>query len=98
MYPSGDQITITQLSEMRSGLYSYSFDTGLQQTLDEHPQKAWTPQELIDIAFSHPVNVRAGSDFDYSNTNIILLGMVIEKLTGMSVRRPSRSGSSTHSG
>ena len=28
--PNGDQITIAKLSEMRSGLYSYSFDTGLQ--------------------------------------------------------------------
>ena len=81
--PNGDQITITQLSEMRSGLYSYSFDPGFNQTLDEQPQKAWTPQELIDIAFKHPVNFAPGAEYDYSNTNIILLGMVIEQLTGM---------------
>ncbi|MEP6561352.1 MAG: serine hydrolase domain-containing protein [Nakamurella sp.] len=81
--PNGDQITIAQLSEMRSGLYSYSFDPGFNQTLDEQPQKAWTPQELIDIAFKYPVNFAPGTTFEYSNTNIILLGMVIEKLTGM---------------
>jgi len=81
--PNGDQITIAQLSEMRSGLYSYSFDPGFNQTLDEQPQKAWTPQELIDIAFEHPVNFAPGAQYDYSNTNIILLGMVIEQLTGM---------------
>lgn len=83
--PGGDQITIANLSEMRSGLYSYSFDTAFNNTLDEYPQKAWAPQELIDIAFSHPVNGPPGGDFNYSNTNIILLGQVIEKLTGMSV-------------
>lgn len=81
--PNGDQITIRELSEMRSGLYSYSFDPGFNQTLDEQPQKAWTPQELIDIAFSHPVNFAPGTQYEYSNTNIILLGMVIEQLTGM---------------
>ncbi len=81
--PNGDEITITNLSEMRSGLYSYSFDTTFNNTLDQQPQKVWTPQELIDIAFSHPVNSPPGQQFDYSNTNIILLGMVIEKLTGM---------------
>ncbi len=82
--PNGDTITIAQLSEMRSGLYSYSFDTTFNNTLDQQPQKVWTPQELVDIAFAHPVNSPPGQEFDYSNTNIILLGMVIEKLTGMS--------------
>lgn len=81
--PGGDTVTIANLSEMRSGLYSYSFDTGFNNTLDQYPQKAWAPQELLDIAFSHPVNSPPGGDFDYSDTNIILLGLVIEKLTGM---------------
>jgi len=81
--PGGDQITIANLSEMRSGLYSYSFDTTFNNTLDQQPQKVWTPQELIDIAFSHPQNGPPAQEFNYSNTNIILLGMVIEKLTGM---------------
>ena len=83
--PGGDTITIANLSEMRSGLFSYSFDTGFNNTLDEYPQKAWVPQEMLDIAFSHPVNGPPGGDFNYSNTNIVLLGLVIEKLTGMSV-------------
>ena len=47
--PNGDKITIRNLSEMRSGLYSYSFDTTVNNTLDQQPQKIWTPQELIDI-------------------------------------------------
>jgi D-alanyl-D-alanine carboxypeptidase len=80
--PNGDKITIRNLSEMRSGLFRYSFDTTVNNTLDQQPQKIWTPQELIDIAFSHPVNSGPGEEFNYSNTNIILLGMVIEKLTG----------------
>ncbi len=82
--PNGEKITIAQLSEMRSGLYSYSFDPKFNQTLDEDPQKAWTPQELLDIAFAHPVNFAPGAEYDYSNTNIILLGLVIEQLTGTS--------------
>jgi D-alanyl-D-alanine carboxypeptidase len=81
--PNGDKITIADLSEMRSGLHSYSFDPTFNQTLDEQPQKAWTPQELLDIAFARPVKAQPGTTFDYSNTNIVLLGLVIEKLTGM---------------
>lgn len=82
--PNGQNITIAQLSEMRSGLYSYSFDPGFNATLDQDPQKAWTPDELLAIAFSHPPDFAPGAQYEYSNTNIVLLGTVIEKITGMS--------------
>lgn len=81
--PNGQNITIAQLSEMRSGLYSYSFDPGFNATLDKDPSKAWTPDELLAIAFSHPADSPPGQQYEYSNTNIVLLGTVIEKLTGM---------------
>ncbi|MDO5751999.1 serine hydrolase [Arthrobacter sp.] len=83
--PNGANITIAQLSEMRSGLYSYTFDPGFNATLDKDPQKAWTPDELLSIAFSHPATAAPGQEYDYCNTNIVLLGTVIEKLTGESV-------------
>ncbi|MBV9357646.1 MAG: beta-lactamase family protein [Chloroflexi bacterium] len=84
--PNGEHITIAQLSEMRSGLYSYTFDAGFNATLDADPQKAWTPDELLAIAFTHPANFAPGEKYEYSNTNIVLLGLVIEQLTGMSAR------------
>jgi D-alanyl-D-alanine carboxypeptidase len=80
--PNGQNISIQQLAEMRSGLFSYSFDPGFNKTLDTQPKKAWKPQELLKIAFKHKNNFRPGAKFEYSNTNIILLGLVIEKLTG----------------
>ncbi|MFI6958636.1 serine hydrolase domain-containing protein [Nocardia sp. NPDC050408] len=79
--PNGDRITIAQLNEMRSGLYSYTFDPQFNAALDNEPQKVWTPEELLAIAFAHPVNFQPGEKFEYSNTNFILLGLVIEKLT-----------------
>src|SRR5262249_30982099 len=84
--PNGRNITIEQLATMRSGLYSYTFDLGFNETLDKDPKKAWTPDELLKIAFSHPPNAPPGTKFDYCNTNIVLLGLVIEQLTGMSAR------------
>lgn len=85
--PNGDNITIAQLSEMRSGLYSYSFDPGFNATLDKDPEKAWTPDELLTIAFSHPPDFAPGAEYEYSNTNIVLLGLVIEQITGMSASK-----------
>lgn len=84
--PNGANITIEQLATMRSGLYSYTFDRGFNETLDKDPKKAWTPDELLKIAFTHPPNGPPGQKFDYCNTNIVLLGVVIEQLTGMSAR------------
>ncbi len=82
--PNGQNITIAELSEMRSGLFSYTFDKGFNETLDRDPQKAWTPDELLAIAFSHPPDFAPGARYEYSNTNIVLLGLVIQQLTGMS--------------
>ena len=80
--PNGDRITIAELAEMRSGLYSYTFDPTFNENLDADPGKAWTPDELLAIAFSHPVDAQPGMTFEYCNTNIVLLGLVIEQLTG----------------
>ena len=82
--PNGDKITIANLAEMRSGLYSYTSDTKFNQTLDKEPKKAWAPAELLRIAFSHPVNAAPDTEFEYCNTNTVLLGLIIEKVTGMS--------------
>jgi len=84
--PNGQNITIEHLATMRSGLYSYTFDLGFNETLDKDPQKAWTPDELLKIAFSHSSNGPPGKTFDYCNTNIVLLGLVIERLTGTCAR------------
>ncbi|WP_245568508.1 serine hydrolase domain-containing protein [Nocardia concava] len=83
--PNGDRITLAQLAEMRSGLYSYTFDEQFNADLDNQPQKVWTPTELLAIAFAHPVNFAPGERFEYCNTNTILLGLVIEKVTGRPV-------------
>jgi len=78
--PGGDQITLRQLATMRSGLYDYSEDTKAQIT--ENPGRQWTPRELLEIAFRHPLVFQPGSKFDYNNTNTVLLGQVVENVSG----------------
>jgi D-alanyl-D-alanine carboxypeptidase len=74
--PSGNQITLRQLAAMRSGLYDYGDDTNPK--LPEKPFRQWTPRELLETAFRHPLLFPPGSAFDYSNTNTVLLGVVVE--------------------
>jgi D-alanyl-D-alanine carboxypeptidase len=82
--PNGDAITLRELAAMRSGLYSYT-DVVIP-ALPSQPQRQWTPQELLAVSFSHPPLFPPGTEFDYSNTNTVLLGLAIEKASGQSLQ------------
>src|SRR4029079_9896542 len=71
--PNGNNITIAQLLEMRSGLYNYTDDPIISATMDANPAKVWTPVEVLAIAFAHPPNFPPGAQYEYDNTNYALL-------------------------
>ncbi|SDD34794.1 serine hydrolase domain-containing protein [Rhodococcus tukisamuensis] len=85
--PDGDNITISELLKMRSGLYGYTDAPELSAALDADPARVWTPQEVLDIAFRHPPGFPPGTAFEYSNTNYALLGLVAEKAGGRPLAR-----------
>ncbi|NKX56187.1 beta-lactamase family protein [Arthrobacter sp. E918] len=85
--PNGRKITIAQLLNMRSGLYSYSETPELNQALDSGPRKVWSPQELLDLAFGQKPWFAPDNGFYYSNTNAVLLGLIAEKLDGKPLAR-----------
>jgi D-alanyl-D-alanine carboxypeptidase len=80
--PNGQTITIRELLKMRSGLYNYTAAPELGESLDHNPTRAWTPQELLAMAFKRPTIFAPGKEYDYCNTNYVLLGLVAEKLRG----------------
>jgi D-alanyl-D-alanine carboxypeptidase len=82
--PNGDQITIRQLGMMRSGLPDYT-EQVIWRWADQ-PQRQWTAEELLAIAFRQPLRFAPGTAFDYNNTNTVLLGVVVEQVTGQSLR------------
>ena len=77
--PNGDHITIEQLLTMRSGLFNYSSMPQFNQALDDAPQKVWTQQELLSLAFANPPYFPPGTGYHYSNTNTILLGLIAQQ-------------------
>ncbi|GAA1677273.1 serine hydrolase [Mycolicibacterium murale] len=88
--PNGDRITLDMLGRMRSGLFNYSDDEAFQDRFfAEAPTGpdafATTPRELVDIAFRHPPNFAPNEKFEYSNTNTVLLGMVVTRVSGQSL-------------
>ena len=79
--PNGDNVTITELLNMRSGLYTYD-DPEFWAILERDPSKVWTPAEVLAIAFTHPPYFPPGTGYHYSNTNYALLGLIAEKIDG----------------
>lgn len=84
--PRGGEITLRQLAGMRSGLPNYSANPAFAQQLFTDPQRVFTPRQLLDMAFSQPAVFDPGDGFQYSNTNTILLGLVVEKVGGQPLR------------
>ncbi|WP_308466592.1 serine hydrolase domain-containing protein [Rathayibacter soli] len=80
--PNGDTATLRQLADMTSGIPSYTASTAWQNAVFADPQKQWTPQSLVDFEKGQPADFAPGAGWAYSNTNYVLLGMVIEKVTG----------------
>ena len=80
--PNGENITIGQLLDMRSGLYSYTQTVELNRALDEDPERVWEPEELVALGLSNPPTSAPGTEYNYSNTNTVLLGLIAEQLDG----------------
>jgi len=79
--PNGDTVTLTQLAAMESGVKNYTevdaFLSAFIADLDRH----WIPREIVDFAIPESPVFVPGAQYDYSNTNTILLGMVVEAVT-----------------
>ncbi|GCD92584.1 serine hydrolase domain-containing protein [Embleya hyalina] len=82
------RITVRHLLSHRSGLWDYSNDMfartvpGFEAVRD----RVFTVRELIDLATAHPATAVPGTTYQYSNTNFVVIGALIEKVTGRTVR------------
>ncbi|MCC5953201.1 MAG: beta-lactamase family protein [Acidimicrobiia bacterium] len=79
--PNGEA-TLGELAEMRSGIPSYTFSDEWQDALFSDPERPWEPDELVDVVRGEEPMFEPGAMMFYSNTNLVLLGMVIEQVTG----------------
>lgn len=81
-YPAetGNRVTIRHLLNHTSGIPSY---TGLPQMLTER-FKPVTPESLLALFHKLPLEFEPGTKWNYSNSGYVLLGMIIEKVSGES--------------
>ena len=79
-YPTqGESITIEHLLTHTSGIHNHTDDADfLDLARTDH-----TVQELIDLFKDKPLDFKPGEQWNYSNSGYILLGAIIEKVSGM---------------
>ena len=85
-FPNGENITVEQLLHMTSGIYDYSADPVVNKCLGYHPNQlpdlVWSTEDLISIASTNKPYFAPGEGLHYSNSNTVILGVIIEKVTG----------------
>lgn len=77
-FPRAKDITIRDLLSMRSGIPDYTDQPGFDKTA----LTSTTPQAIVDTVKQLPLDFEPGTQWEYSNTNYVLLGMVVEKAAG----------------
>ena len=82
LVPNGSAITVRELLSHTSGLFNYTDDLGWQNAVIANPGQEWSPRDLLAIAFSKPPLFAPGTNWSYSNTNYIVLGLMLEAITG----------------
>ncbi len=80
--PNASDITVRMLMNHTSGLVRYEFKKEFTDFLTANPMKTWTPEERLAYLFDEKPPFEAGKGWDYSDTNYIVLGMIIERVTG----------------
>ncbi|MEU7023343.1 serine hydrolase domain-containing protein [Streptomyces sp. NPDC046203] len=88
----GRKVTLRQLLNHTSGISNYTVDPAFQKQVFgadflEHRYDTWTPEQIVAVAMRHKPDFAPGSSWNYSNTNFVLAGMVVEKATGHSYEK-----------
>lgn len=84
----GRRITIRQLLNHTSGIFNYTTDEKFLEDFGKdffrHRFETRTPAQLVAVAMRHRPYFAPGTGWTYSNTNYVLAGMIIQKVTGHS--------------
>jgi len=80
--PNAPHLTVDMLMHHTSGIPRHVFAREFLNQLPKDPAKTWKPEELLSFIFDKKPVHEAGKGWAYSDTNFIILGMIIEKVTG----------------
>jgi len=82
-YPHSSEISVTQLINHTSGLKDFV----MIQAFDDNMAKAYTEDELLQMTAAFPLDFPPGTAYRYSNTGFVMLGLIVEKISKMSINQ-----------
>lgn len=80
-YARWHNVTIRQLLNHTSGIFNYTETGAFNNIRKTNPHAQFTPEEIVRLASEHPDYFAPGKGWKYSNTNYVLAGMIIQKVT-----------------
>ncbi|WP_306336812.1 serine hydrolase [Streptomyces sp. KL118A] len=83
----GTKITVRQLLNHTSGVHDMVSTPEWREYMNGpgfllHRYETWSPERIVGLALKYKPDFEPGTSWNYSNTNFVLAGMIIEKATG----------------
>jgi D-alanyl-D-alanine carboxypeptidase len=82
--PAWNAVTLAQLLHHTSGLPDYTKAPAFLTQFSADPLGTFTPQQLVDFVATQPLHFAPGSKYEYSDTDNIVVGLMVEAVTGQS--------------
>ncbi|MTD15195.1 serine hydrolase [Nakamurella sp. YIM 132087] len=79
---NGEEITVELLLGMRSGIFDFTSDDKFLADFDADPTMAWSNADTVAVIKKHDPLFAPGEKVSYCDSNYVLLGMIVEKVTG----------------
>ena len=77
-YPMGNKISIHHLLTHTSGIKDFT----KMKALQEVAQRDFSPKQMVDFFKNEPVDFAPGEKFEYNNSGYVILGFIIELVSG----------------
>ena len=84
-YPKWNHVTLRELLNHTSGIYNYTTSLDFMKQVHQHPNRQYTDAQIVAMAYEKPLQFPSGKGWGYSNTNYLLAGMILQKVTNRSV-------------
>src|SRR5919112_2528473 len=85
--PNGGEITLRQMADMTSGIASYTESDQWVKEWSSDPTRVWKPEDLAQFGIEESPLFKPGKAWFYSNTNYVLLGLVLQQVTGKPIEQ-----------
>ena len=85
-----EEVTVRDALQHTSGIPDYTEIPDFRGVIVTDPTREWTPEESVDLVQASELDFEPGTAFVYSNTNYIVLGLLIEEVTGMAYHEAVR--------